>query len=74
MKASSSTHWVKGSHTTGHRSSIPNRSRSSVRSALVVTGVMRSTIELGKRASRSTQSPSSGSFSRAKAVNTRLLR
>ena len=73
MKSSSSTHCVKGSQTTGHRSSIPNRSRTSARSASVVTGVMRSTMELGKRTSRSTQSPSSGSRSRAKAVNTRLV-
>ena len=73
MKASSSTHWVYGSQTTGHRSSIPNRSRTSARSASVVTGVMRSTMELGKRTSRSTQSPSSGSRSRAKVVNTRLV-
>jgi Ser/Thr protein kinase RdoA (MazF antagonist) len=39
-KASWRTHWVNGSQTTGHRSSIPNRSRTSARSASVVTGVM----------------------------------
>ena len=68
---SSSTHCVNGSHTTGQRSSTPNRSRTSARSSSVVTGVIRSTIELGKRTSRATHAPSSGSRSEANAVNAR---
>ena len=45
--ASSMTHWRNGSATTGQRSSMPMGSRSQLRSASSVTGVMRSTIELG---------------------------
>ena len=71
LNRSSSTHCVKGSHTTGHPSSMPNRSRTSFRSSSVVAGVIRSTIELGKGTSRSTQAPSSGSRRPAKAVKLR---
>jgi DNA-3-methyladenine glycosylase II len=60
VKASWSTHCVYGSQATGHRSSMPNRSRTSARAASVVVGVMRSTMESGKHTSRSTQSASSG--------------
>ena len=75
MKRSSSTHWVKGSQTTGHASSTPKRSATWARSSSVVTGVMRSTIELGKATCRATQSPSPASsdaspLSRAYAVKT----
>ena len=72
MNASSSTHWVNGSHTTGQRSSIPNRRRNSATSSSVVTGVIRSTMLLGKATSRAIQSPSPGSRSRAKATKLRL--
>ena len=59
---------MNGSQTTGQPSSMPNRSRTASRSSSVVPGVMRSTIELGKRPSSSTHAPSSGSRSRANAV------
>jgi hypothetical protein len=60
---------VNGSQTTGQASSMPNRSASASRSVSAVTGVIRSTIEFGNRTSRSTQSASSGSFSRANEVS-----
>ena len=59
---------MNGSQTTGQRSSTSKRSLTSSMSSSVVAGVMRSTMPLGKRTSRSTQSPSSGSRRRANAV------
>ena len=50
---------------------MPNTAATRSRSASVVAGVMRSTIELGKRTSRSTQSPSAASRSRANPTNAR---
>ncbi len=58
---------MKGSQTTGQPSSTPKRSASSARSSSVVTGVMRSTMEFGKRTFSLTHLPSSGSRIAAKA-------
>ncbi len=70
-KSSSSTHWWNGSQTTGHRSSTPNWLARLARSSSVVTGVMRSTMQLGNRTCSSTHSPSFGSRNRANAVKLR---
>jgi len=64
---------VNGSHSTGHRSSIPNRLLSEARSSSVVCGVMRSTMQLGNETCSVIQSASAGSRNEAKAVNTRRL-
>ena len=64
-KASSRTHWVKGSHTTGQASSTPSSAVTCSTSAGVVTGVIRSTMQLGKETLASIQSASSGSLMRA---------
>ena len=53
------THWRNGSATTGQPSSMPTSSRSHARSASVVCGVMRSTIELGNVHAVSTKRASS---------------
>ena len=65
MKRSSSTHCVKGSHTTGHASSTPRRSRTDSMSAGVVCGVMRSTMQLGKATLSSIHCAKTGSLIRA---------
>ncbi len=75
MKRSSSTHCVKGSQTTGQASVMPKRSATWARSSSVVTGVIRSTIELGKATCSATQSarpasPEASPFNRAYAVKT----
>ena len=54
--SSSITHWRNGSATTGHASSMPQASRSQSRSLSLVTGVIRSTIELGNVQFASTHS------------------
>ena len=67
MKWSSSTHWVNGSQTTGQPSWTPNSSAGASMSSGAVTGVIRSTMQLGKATLASIQSARSGSLSRAKA-------
>ena len=57
-KWSSSTHWVNGSQTTGQASSTPNCCTRAVTSSGFVTGVMRSTIALGKATCSASQGAS----------------
>lgn len=62
-------HSSNGSHTTGQASSTPDSLAIAARSASVVTGVIRSTMLLGKGTFPVTQAPSAGSLRFAKAVN-----
>ena len=65
---------MKSSHTTGHWSSMPNCLASKALSASVVTGVMRSTIELGNATDVRSHSASSASDSSAYEANISFAR